>query len=106
MIRREGKRLNKGGEKDRERSGSRSGLTMRPGPIARNPHVSQGGFYPIFFPSLPAAAPLIVRKQTRSCDTSLETRAVCVGGRGGGNSGSEGYVLDRQTHSDDYICFL
>uniref|UniRef100_A0A674DMH5 Glucosamine (UDP-N-acetyl)-2-epimerase/N-acetylmannosamine kinase n=1 Tax=Salmo trutta TaxID=8032 RepID=A0A674DMH5_SALTR len=38
MIRREGKRLNKGGEKDRERSGSRSGLTMRPGPIARNPH--------------------------------------------------------------------
>ncbi|XP_055765089.1 bifunctional UDP-N-acetylglucosamine 2-epimerase/N-acetylmannosamine kinase-like isoform X4 [Salvelinus fontinalis] len=40
MIRREGKRLNKWGEKDgeRERSGSRSGLTMRPGPIARNPH--------------------------------------------------------------------
>ncbi|XP_029529515.1 bifunctional UDP-N-acetylglucosamine 2-epimerase/N-acetylmannosamine kinase-like isoform X1 [Oncorhynchus nerka] len=40
MIRREGKRLNKVGEKDRERerSGSRSGLTMRPGPIARNPH--------------------------------------------------------------------
>ncbi|XP_029621991.1 bifunctional UDP-N-acetylglucosamine 2-epimerase/N-acetylmannosamine kinase isoform X1 [Salmo trutta] len=38
MIRREGKRPKKGGEKARERSGSRSGLTMRPRPIGRNPH--------------------------------------------------------------------
>ncbi|XP_055765969.1 bifunctional UDP-N-acetylglucosamine 2-epimerase/N-acetylmannosamine kinase isoform X1 [Salvelinus fontinalis] len=47
MIRREGKRPKKGGEKDRERgnserererSGSRSGLTMHSRPIGRNPH--------------------------------------------------------------------
>ncbi|XP_014064392.1 bifunctional UDP-N-acetylglucosamine 2-epimerase/N-acetylmannosamine kinase isoform X1 [Salmo salar] len=43
MIRREGKRPKKGGERgsserERERSGSRSGLTMRPRPIGRNPH--------------------------------------------------------------------
>ncbi|XP_038837652.1 bifunctional UDP-N-acetylglucosamine 2-epimerase/N-acetylmannosamine kinase isoform X1 [Salvelinus namaycush] len=47
MIRREGKRPKKGGEKDRERgnserererSGSRSGLTMHSRPTGRNPH--------------------------------------------------------------------
>ncbi|XP_045061957.1 bifunctional UDP-N-acetylglucosamine 2-epimerase/N-acetylmannosamine kinase isoform X1 [Coregonus clupeaformis] len=46
MIRREGKRPKKGGEEkarergssERERSGLQSGLTMRPGPVGRNPH--------------------------------------------------------------------